>query len=247
MYNATFLRDRKYYFIIPLNFSVYLIAVFCLNANFFMVVFSILLWFLAEYTIPESKKHSSHRLLPALATILAFISQRVDVQIAALLKDTALLADVFQLNTLFMPMAIIVRIVSTTALLRGLSILNLTSGSQLFMAAFGLIYGVALYVTANIINNELIKNTIILLTLSTILAAVMMPYREMISIQAREGNLYPIFNLSLIGVIPSLFFIAALFFFDVDYINSSVFVFCLYVVPRLLMYGYGFLKIRLHE
>jgi hypothetical protein len=241
MYGSAFLRDRLLYLIVPINILTYAAIVVSLLLPVEAAVFASFIWFFAEIKFPKSNKSAPYGLVPVIATFLAFLSQRIDLQIAALFGDPSFLKDVFYLNTLFMPLALFVRIIGNTSLLRGVAILGENFKIQVILAFSGTIYGFFVLFSGMLMGNELITSHYLLIIASAAVACMAIPYREKISICSRQGIFRHILLLSILGVVPSLFYLATMGYFSG---SSTGFIVFLYLLPRVFMYMYGVFALK---
>ncbi|MCJ8286905.1 MAG: hypothetical protein HRT79_14025 [Halomonas sp.] len=237
MLNAAFLRKRRLVFILPCNVMVYFIISLSVYAGIVAAFGFFILWLGIEFFIKSSCEKSRYGFIPMLAVFMSFMSQKMDIQLAAYFNDSRFLFEIFQLNAFFMPMALFVRVIGNTALLRGETIISASSAQKWLLGVLGVGYGFGLYITGITIGNSVIVDNIIVLTASCVFGFLTLPYRERIAVCSRRGDFSPLLILSFCGFVPALFYYFS--FVTIDFTSQSFFLFFIYLLPRLLMYIYG--------
>jgi hypothetical protein len=241
MGNAYFLKARKLALVLPLNVVVYVLAAFATSYSEMHALVAFVAWIAFESRLPCEVTVARGRALPVIATLLAFASQRIDVQVSAG-GSPGFLRDVFQLNTLFMPLALLVRLVGNTALLRGRPLLNDTQIAKVLVVAIGLAYVAFLYGAGLVLKNSTIVNNILVLGLTAILSVLTITYRESIAMRSRSGNFMPLFLLSVVGIAPAVIYMVATGFTGPQ--SPMMFLLAMYLAPRVLMLVYGRVFLR---
>ena len=171
--------------------------------------------------------------------MLSLVTQKIDMQLAVLLFGSLISDEIFKLNALFMPLAILVRIFSNTALITGKE--QFVIGPKyIFVCSFiGVLYTAAITTILSLFDVEILNDvtSFLIILASVALALFNIPFREKISSFANAGNFTPLLWLSILGFIPFIG-LAIMYFFDVQ-IGMVAFLFTAYLMPRVFMFGYG--------
>jgi hypothetical protein len=240
MLNAVFLANRKLNYILPLNIGVYAVITFADLYGPVIATLAVVIWVLVEISIPSIPQRAEKSHLPVISVVLAFVSQRIDVQISALYSNPTFISEVFMLNTLIIPLAVFVRVFGNTALLRGEGVFLNKIYSTILLTSLSIFYCLILYLYGDIYGNLVIIENIYIILCSVFISFALVPYREKISIDSSNGNFLPLFIFSVLGVLPSLIVFLYILFFGV--VSVGIFITALYLLPRLLMMLYAMKK-----
>lgn len=239
MFSAYFLKKGRYFLYIAVVLTSYIFAILSLHAGITVAVCFILLYLIAELLMPRADFRSKKRFHCGVASLLSLFSQKADMQIALLFFGASISSDIFKLNALFLPLAILVRLFSNTALITGGTIIK--PGVFYIPSCFilSLLYSAAVFFASVVFAIDILNNigAFLIITLSVFLVFLNISNREKIAKFASGGEFLPLLILSAIGVIP---FIYLLTMKMIGYrFSVNVFLFVAYLFPRLLMYIYG--------
>ena len=239
IFSAYFLKMRKYFYYINVVFISYFIAIISLDSGPISATLFFLAYCLFELYMPRAANFSKKRFHCGMGSLISLFSQKVDMQIAILLFGAALSEDIFKLNALFLPLAIIVRVFANTALITGGSIIHVNKKYYVFCVCTAILYSIFIYLFSIIFNiNILDSNLSFLIIMSSILLSLLnISHREKIGRAANQGDFTPLLNISSFGVAP--FIVLFLIYWTGEEINLDLFLLIAYFFPRLLMYVYG--------
>lgn len=237
------LKNDLIWFVPLVNILLYTLIVFSpFMERYGFGFFAILIWFFFEKKLLFGNNSESvrNRYLPVVATMVAFVTQRIDLQIAASLDNPEILFDTFEVSSLFLPLALASRVIANTALIRGERIMPNNAYYFVVLLGVGAIYSCVIYTAGLFLKNVLILEYFHLISLVPIFSCLTAPYREVISVHSSNGNFLPVFILSLLGLIFPL----AFFTLFSSMASLYIFILFVYVLPRILMYGYCVIGLR---
>ena len=236
MLNAVFLKDRHLLAILPLNFVVYVIVAFGVYMTPAAAIVALAIWLLIEHSLPEMDIVPPKRFLPVAATLMAFASQRIDVQISALSGNANFLRRVSTEHAVYA--TCFVRPPDWKhSIASGSAMLSKTWKTQGILFSGGLAYAVGVYVVGTVLKNTLITQGILIIAFTMILSALTITYRETISMLSISGQFMPLFIFSVLGLVPSAAYMAMVA--SGNMISQIGFLAVLYLAPRILMLLYG--------
>jgi hypothetical protein len=239
IFSSYCLRHRKYAFLFINIFSSYVIASLSIYANELVAIIFFAIYICSDLLLPRFDTVIKSRFSCGASSMLSLVTQKIDMQLAVLLFGSLISDEIFKLNALFMPLAILVRIFSNTALITGKE--QFVIGPKyIFVCSFiGVLYTAAITTILSLFDVEILNDvtSFLIILASVALALFNIPFREKISSFANAGNFTPLLWLSILGFIPFIG-LAIMYFFDVQ-IGMVAFLFTAYLMPRVFMFGYG--------
>ncbi|BDF95567.1 hypothetical protein KAN5_24050 [Pseudoalteromonas sp. KAN5] len=169
------------------------------------------------------------------------------MQLSVLFFGAVISSEIFKLNALYLPLAIIVRVFSNTALITGNTTVKKGSKFIVFCFMFPFIYTSVMVFILDYYNVSILDSmeSKTMIWFSILFSCLNIPVREVISSKANSGNFKPLLVLSLVGVFPLI--ILLLSYFLMRDISMELFIFSAYLLPRLLMWIYGVLFVYNQE
>lgn len=239
IFSAYCLRKGNYLLLILTLFLSYAIAFLSIYANVYIAILFFAIYVLTELMMERFKQKTLSRFSCGSASLVSLLSQKFDMQLALLIFGLSISADIFKLNVLFMPLAIVVRIFSNTALITGKRIIKNGLNYFCICLLMAALYSTFIYIVSFVYEISLIHSFsgLLIISASVLLAFLNIPYREVISSVANGGNFNPMLKMSLYGFFPFILLLVTVW----GNINISIDVFLIfcYFLPRLFIYLYS--------
>lgn len=247
LYSAYFLKSKKYLQVIVISILCYSTLLVSVTSGIYFAVTLVAVWLVSELFIPAFERIAKNRLIPSLATSISLFTQRLDLQLAALLLTGSLLEEIFQAATLLLPLSVLVRVVSNTALVRGRTLGGDNFIINIAFLIIPIIYTFLMMVVAELYQVSLVKDYWWVFLAVIVLSLMTIRIREKISVFANTGNFLPNFYLSFAGLFPLLILGAFLYLGFKP--SMEIFLVSSYVIPRILIFVTGFwlVKVRSYE
>ncbi|MBU77401.1 MAG: hypothetical protein CMK63_10440 [Pseudoalteromonadaceae bacterium] len=245
--SAFFLRRRNYKLLVAVIFFSYTVSFFSLYSNYAIAMMFAFFYFFLEFKLPRFSKRTPDKFYCGVSSFVGLLTQKLDMQLSVLFFGAVVSSEIFKLNALYLPLAIIVRIFSNTALITGNTTVKKGSKFFVFCFIFPFFYTAVMvfvlgFYDVNILGTLESK---IMIWLSILFSCFNIPVREVISSKANSGNFKPLLILSMVGVLPLIMLFFS--YFLIRELSVNVFIFSAYLLPRLLMWIYGVLFVYYQE
>ncbi len=245
--SAFFLRRRYYKLFVIVVFFSYILSFFSLYSNYAIAIVFTLFYIFLEFKLPRFSKSTQDKFYCGASSFVGLLTQKLDMQLSVLFFGAVISSEIFKLNALYLPLAIIVRVFSNTALITGDTIVKKGGKFIVFCFVFPFIYTAVMVVVLNFYNVNILGTieSQIIIWLSILFSCLNIPVREVIGSKANSGDFKPLLILSMVGVFPLIILFLSYFF--VGEISVNLFIFSAYLLPRLLMWIYGVLFVYYQE